>query len=639
MPPCARTLTPHRFLSELFSSICLGALCISQAWAGDGITVLEDFTRHFRHAAVSPPGAASLVKRDMGAGVLSPGIQLGAAPEGASIRFDNVRPASVSIHAKDRVFLVFSLGCAEIAAGVLPSVSVVINGVEIYAEASLRPECHWLALDLTEVVSQGAFTLEFRCNTAAAHDSTSPLVAGDPILAAIEGVESPEALPARSRGLALARVRVAGALTRVEWVLGETRQSLDLPKGDHWLAAPFAVPAPLQVSGEARVEEVLYARHLPHLLVERFALGSPLVLAGEPVNIVLQLRNEGRGDCPAPLALPLELSGQSYIETLAPVPPGEPARLIWKGLQVERSGNYRAQLVQSPPQFASVPIEFHVFPARTDPDSPVYEVSIETEQAQLRFVKDSWAEVYAELFLRHDGGVERAGSIYPLAEGLLLTGGQARAPRLSSARLLSSDLKITEGAAVVTGSLAGVPLELRLEPAGCHIELTSSLRAEEETEVMIFRGPSMLAGDRAYGTDREFAVLPMDGTSSTTPDLPEMPGTGAIIAPLAAVQGQHGLLALGWDPEEAWAAGKKVPGVYLDMPGVGSGFQTSTFYLFAPPNGAYGQQYKEEAFRPYLLPAGNSISLRGHLHILPAMSSPEPTREVVERYVAGEARP
>lgn len=174
------------------------------------------------------------------------------------------------------------------------------------------------------------------------------------------------------------------------------------------------------------------------------------------------------------------------------------------------------------------------------------------------------------------------------------------------------------------------------EKDAARIRVASELIAPEEAELLSFYGPVMLAGDRASGAAKDFAVfggleyLEGDERSSSERDLAyplsdrRVPAAYRIAAPVMAVQAEGALTALLWDANQEWGAGQKRPAARFLAPAVDSGREYVHMSLFAPSVGEYVQEntYAAEK-KPYRAVKGDRFSVEAVLALDHLSNYPE----------------
>ena len=161
---------------------------------------------------------------------------------------------------------------------------------------------------------------------------------------------------------------------------------------------------------------------------------------------------------------------------------------------------------------------------------------------------------------------------------------------------------------------------------GSRIKMAAQLTAPSDAELLAFYGPSVLAGDRAYGVEKDFALfggleyLEGDEHSSSERDLAyplcdrRVPAIHKIAAPVMAVQGGDALVALLWDANQSWAENERHPAARFLAPAYESGFDHIHMSLFAPSVGEYVKENTYYATnKPYAVRAGETLRLESTL--------------------------
>ena len=164
------------------------------------------------------------------------------------------------------------------------------------------------------------------------------------------------------------------------------------------------------------------------------------------------------------------------------------------------------------------------------------------------------------------------------------------------------------------------------EAGAPRIAVTSELTAAADAPLLSFYAPTVLAGDRAFGVEKDFAIFPgieyLEGKehSSSERDLAyplsdrRVPAIHKPATPLMAVQGDDALVALLWDANQAWAENERHPAARFLAPQFDSGYDYIHMALFAPSVGTYVEENEYQAEKqPYPLEAGQTLRLEAVL--------------------------
>ena len=527
--------------------------------------------------------------------------------------------------------------------------SVAVNGEVLYVEEIATNGWRLRAVELTRWAGQ-TVTVDFRTNAIDGNVAYDWALLGKPQVIRYLGVAKPEALAPNAVGLAMARVHCTAA-AHVVLSAGDAPNPAFLPAGDHCVPVRFTKPGPVTlkvVDGTAELQSVEYAPDEYRIEARELALGSPLVTAGHPFSVLLPVQNAGTGLYPGgepcvlsatPIGNASALASPSgFRSTLGAVAPGGKAVAAWAGLVAPAPGEWSLQAKLGATvrdlRLSVLPPEPRTSPSRpagplvsASPGAPIAAVAA-NPHSRLSFVLPPGHAGYAIAETWDGSRWQRVGTLFPLARLVLRSAGEDREElpvALTSASAAGGTLTIA-GAAV---SREGTrwPLRLTVRPlAGCpRLQMHWELDAPRAAEVVSFVGPTLLAGDRAFGTRKQFALFPGveqlegDEESSSTRDLApplnerEVPVAYKIACPLMAVQGDDALVALLWDMSQQWAPGETRPAARFIAPKAASGQETVHMSLFAPSVGAYVDENAAEARRSFPVVAGGRLKLDAQL--------------------------
>ena len=236
-------------------------------------------------------------------------------------------------------------------------------------------------------------------------------------------------------------------------------------------------------------------------------------------------------------------------------------------------------------------------------------------------------EVYARAKVWDGTAAAAAGSLYPLASAAFYRTDAAGQRVLTRAVYHNVSGIVNENFAECHGTIAGQPVRLYFVPDAeqARIRMEATFEAAEDIELLVFTGPQVLAGDRAYGAGKDFAIFPgleyLEGAeaSSSERDLAyplsdrRIPAPHKITAPLMAVQGRDTLMALLWDMQQPWAKGERHPAAHFVAPALESGYQQVLMSLSVPGVGAYRDENADEARAPFKMKKGDLVSITAWL--------------------------
>ncbi len=625
------------------------------------IVVLRDFAADFGMARLENPGHPPSSQRESIAGESLPGIFIHPTGEGETrcVYADVAVPAGGG-----PVFLLFHTGLRDmIPWNASPPPNGVRFALHVAGEKVFEgdwAQCGWRSgvLDMRPWAGQ-LVEIAFAVEAIDGMSNYDWSVWGEPLL--VQMAPAANALPELANGVALAEVEMP-AVGEMTLSMGEASATVSLPQGRAWVQLPFNRMLPLlsesPVPG-ARVATLWVGAHSPALKAEQFALSSPLVLAGEPFGAALRVKNAGRGHYPGGAALELTVStlGASRdalpvpgnrVRTLGPLAPGESSVLTWDNVAVPAMGDYLMGVVgavetggPAPP----TPVAFHAFPPAPEaftgrveqqPDGTRFTgvLGQAADRLRMKVVEDASRQSYLIAEVREAGEWKRAGSLYPMAAAMVRTtdGGTPR-----RAVLGIQDGDIFADRAEARGQILGNPVRFTAtpDPERGRVRITCTFTAAEPLELLSFSGPQVLAGDRAYGAAKDFAVFGgmeyLEGGEESSserdlaPPLNErfVPAIHKLASPVMAVQGRDTLIGLLWDPKQAWAPDERFPAAHFQAPGPDAGLDTVQMSLFAPSVGRHIPENTFTAETPHPMNAGDTVTLDFWLILDAADNYPE----------------
>jgi len=618
--------------------------------------VTKDFVRDFDATQVRDALAASARREERAGGVALPGIFL--HPEGladAAIAYPNTAlPQGATTR---HFFLVFRIGFRDgvpwdtdkgaRANGVRFMVGV--NGDVVFSEEFAGIGWQARAVDMAPWQGQEV-TIEFRTSAVGGNTSYDWCVFGQPMLVSLP-TQVEHALESDAVGLGVAQVTCQeDALLTLK--MGTAKETVALRPGSHWVPLHFA-PGPaahtepvLEVRvGAATLDTVLAAPYDSLLSEPEMALSTPLVTAGKPFSVLFSTENIGLGVHTYAETIQLGGSagltgptGQSF--TIGRLAPGESQTLRWDHLVAAQPGDW--DLRAGPNAEGPGEVRFHAFgpePATPAEHAEGAQVAVSAQGAGgesiAATVGNGWSRVclvaeegYAYGIAETWNGTawQRTGSLYPLAKVVVAGSG-------------ALDCKVeaieTDGDSLVVRVAAAEPARGDARPTGWRatlrftpdahsprIQVRSELVAPRDADLLAFCGPTVLAGDRAYGAKKDFAIFPGleylegDEASSSERDLApplndrRVPAVHKIAAPLMGVQGDGALVALLWNANREWAAGERHAAARFLAPELDGGREYIHMSLFAPSVGAYVKENEYEAAEhPYPIKKGETLTL------------------------------
>jgi hypothetical protein len=632
------------------------------------VRIAHDFMRLFQQQYADNALNAAAIQGERIGGVSKPAIFLHPRNrEDAVVRFENIRIPEAE-NGLPRVFLTFLTGMRdgvvwENAATVCNGVrfSIHIDGKQVYETEMHESAWHGHAIDLQDLAGKSV-TIEFHTNAIDGHTSYDWSLFGDPCIVSMNPARQAGALPANGTGLVLCRIP-GGRPDSIRLVAGDAETTVPAGNTEIWKPIFFPRPEPVEALDGGRVAETLYAVYPGQLEAESLHLSTPLITASrnDRFHVILEFKNAGRGNVSGGTEYRLRITtrdrqnnpvdctagfGEAAARAgiMAPVPPGETGRIIWKDLKAPGMGDYQVAVQSAAPNPMDVPIlSFHAFPplpgpVATDMDAAAGiifsgDISAPGNPAQLLVVEDQTREAFVQARLVDESGLRILGSLYPLAAATL-----TKPPRTDEldpwarGALIKEAVRITGGnidgnTAEATGEIAGqkVRIRFKLDPVEPRVHMQYELEATETICLRDFTGPSVLAGDRARGIDKDFAIFPgleyLEGEehSSSRRDLAwplsdrRAPAPYKICAPLIAVQSRESLIALIWDMQQEWMAGEKHPAAYFNAPPPESGMACIPMALRAPSIGEYREENTLKTIQPLEMRKGDVIRLEAWL--------------------------
>lgn len=543
-------------------------------------------------------------------GVVMPGY--GIHPGDTGETFLHLGPVALpGLGRGERLFLLFHLGMSDgirwDSTDPKPNgarFTVHVDGIPQYTEIVAEPGWRMRALDLSAHAGS-ATRLAFSTDCIDGNTAYDWAILGQPMVVRLVMTDRDIPLGEPAAGAALGRLRCEDTAVVRAQVGEEEARTATFPRGLHWFPVPFTLPDPPRFEvtlGTAEVVDQYVAFHQPRLRVVETAPSSLLRTADHPGSEVTTVSNEGLGHYRGGTVLP------QGGEVPGPIAPG--------GL-----GYVTHNLSASDAFFGATPD----LPG-TRPDSGALVKAgagnvaglVATPQARLVLIVEQ-QRGYAVAETWNGRAWQRVGTLYPLAA--VATPGKAPgALRVLGVHAEDDELRII-------GATGGHEIRItwRPEPGTARIHLTHELRASKPGAIAAFRGPTVLAGDRAFGARKDFALFPgleyleQDEPSSSTRDLApplndrRVPAPHKITVPLMAAQGDDALIALLWDMKREWTPGQAFPAARFDAPPLDAGRDYLHMALSAPGVGPFREENHFEASTPFPLNPGDALRLESTL--------------------------
>jgi hypothetical protein len=617
------------------------------------LLVVKDLIADFGEASQTNTLPAMVNPQARSDGFIVPAINLHPTANGDSVvAFRNVPLPQVA--EEERLFLVFRMGMSD---GInweheaRPNgvrFAVRVNGQEEVAET--LTEVGWRSRAI-ELISQtgGTATIEFVTNAIDGNPAYDWALFAQPQIMRAR-LSRIVRLPAETIGIAFAELNCTQP-AQVTLSVGEAVEHATLPIGRHWLAVHFTgVSEPkLEVaSGAAELVSCLGAPLSYRIELRDVAASSPFLFAEEPFAFAATLENVGEGLYPGGDALRLDAAvppeWRKFLENrlgprpMPPMRPGQKATVVWDSLSAEAPGDL---VLGASLRRETQHVRLHTFPPppippATRPEGAVCRAWPQPDLAGL--VANPWSRLYVVAPTSGDAYAvaqtwngkawQRAGSLYPLARLVVRDEQRQRwVPSLAVDAVRSEVGSLVIDAHFASEGLPSRPLCIRLTPEvnAPRIRLEYEMGIAADMDLLAFGGPTVLAGDRAYGSRKDFAIFPgleyVEGAeeSSSPRDLApplndrRVPAAYRITTPLMAVQGEDSLVALLWDAEQAWAPHRRHPAARCRVPAPGSGAEYTQLSLLAPGVGSHLEENHVEATTAYHLRAGDTLRLSAQL--------------------------
>ncbi len=598
------------------------------------VRVVKDFVRDFAEATASNTSASSASFDERSAGVIRPGIFLHPQnQDDAVLAFPNVTVPDAK--PDSRLMLVFWVGFRDDVPwdtdfGKPNGVRflVAVDGTKVFSIDHAGVGWQPRAVDMTPWAGK-TVAIDLRTNAIDGNSSYDWAVFGQPMLVQVPAVPEPN-LDGDLAGLALATIECTEASDLV-LSLGEARQPLHLDAGAHWIPMSFVHYVPMQIEvthGAAQLADATAGAYESKLEFSSPELSSPLVTAGHPFNVILEVKNVGLGTHTAGGKVRLVCEKEKSLKdlgeaatreyTVARLAPGATQVFRWDGLGVPRPdhwilwteprGGVGVAVVSPEPELPSARPEHATVSA--SPGQRVVGV-VANPWSRLSFLEDGHY-VYGIAETWNGERWQRVATLAPLFQATVRKGSRWTAYCVDTAALESAN---AEGnSLVLTSQFSPVRerpwhMRLKLTPAANapRIDVEAEISSEEGGELLNFRPLTVLAGDRAFGARKDFAIFPGleylegDEPSSSERDLApplndrRVPAAYKIATPLMAVQGDNALVALLWDENQEWAEGERHPAARFLAPKFDSGFECIRMSLLAPSVGKYIPENEEEA--------------------------------------------
>ncbi len=164
-------------------------------------------------------------------------------------------------------------------------------------------------------------------------------------------------------------------------------------------------------------------------------------------------------------------------------------------------------------------------------------------------------------------------------------------------------------------------------PDGDFIEAQYELSCDRARNLLLFEGPMVYAGERAFGRTKQNAIFPglewlEDGEVSSSaldiaPDHPHriryVPHPNMVTIPAMGVKAKEGVVGLLWDARQVWDGQHDRPAAVFASPDYFEGYNSHLMGLFLPSVPDWVEVNGREAATPYPLKAGKKLTLRAQI--------------------------
>ncbi len=632
---------------------CVGCLSAQAELREAGsITVLADFVEQYKRGTVtndltSSASAADGAQEDQMAAIfLHP-----TGPDDAILSFSRI--AVPELQDGQQCILYFHIGFRSGIDWSTPSkapngvrFSIFVEGEAVFEEALAGPGWNPRCVDLSSWSGQ-LVGIEFHTNAISGNSSYDWALWGTPLLLHFWPAPAASTLPAQAEGLSLIEI-ACEQTAKIALTNGSRPLTVTLEPGTHLLPHAFddfSVPAVEIEAGTATVTNVSTGIYLPELEAAPPELSSPLVTVGQPFDIIQRIRNRGQGTYTGRATWSLRSRDGRNVAELGPgaaetpaverLGPGEETVLIWRGLTAQTPGEWLLDTGRN--------LRVHVFaearvpphPRNGEPDVIVerngdIRAVVANDWSRLAVAVDEGGAAYALADTWDGTAWQRVASLYPLCRLAVRRPDKSleelRLQINNIHPLRSTWLCIYGIAESETGVSWPILLMAYAEADSARIHLEIETIAPEDAGVASFSLPEVLAGDRAFGARKDFALFPGleylegDEASSSARDLApplhdrRVPSAHKITTPLMAVQGEGALVGLLWDAQQEWATGQRHPAARFQAPASDEALQYTHLSVFAPSVGDYVQENEYEAGdTPFPVKKGQRLHLEACL--------------------------
>jgi len=156
------------------------------------------------------------------------------------------------------------------------------------------------------------------------------------------------------------------------------------------------------------------------------------------------------------------------------------------------------------------------------------------------------------------------------------------------------------------------------------VAVRCAARADRDRQLLLFRGPELLAGEGSFGSAKDFALFGgleyLEGAEKSSSSRDMVPAVAdryaphpyKVTVPVMAVEADGCVTAVMWDPLQKWDGKQVAPSARFASPNR-NGEANHRLGLFLPAIPKYVPENHDRAARAYPLAAGREIALSAHL--------------------------
>ena len=378
----------------------------------------------------------------------------------------------------------------------------------------------------------------------------------------------------------------------------------------------------------------------PYLSIESFGQESAVAFADQPLRLMAQVKNTGRAAL-LPAHKGIVTVGDGLSRELPRLEPGQTTTVNWEIQDNRASSSVTAQanwtvdgetlkasksaeftrVAKAPVLSLAAPTHAEVVPL------PGGEFLLQNPYLRLAFI--SGPGTFPVLCYARVGGQWRLVATIPNAADISEEPGETH----STGTMTTFDAG--RGPSVVVSDMTGTTSnpnrssKFTLADNSKQVEITTTVQAKAATQLLKLSGPKVLVGDGSTGRKKNMALFPGleylqgDEESSSTLDFAPIlakrlvPDPHKVTIPLMAVETEDALVALMWDQNQKWDGTRTMPAAAFASPNFVDGQANHLMQLFLPPVPEYTTENDLKPNKPYLMAAGQTLTLKQSLLIAP----------------------